>query len=112
MSTSLLNRAFGCRDYRYKSTRYEGRTVIFSVEPKKKMFICPDCKTREVVRKGKRMRKIRGVPIGRKIVWLEVAILRFDCKKCGKRFEVFPPLPNATEATPKAWNDMLAICAK
>lgn len=112
MSTSLLNRAFGCKDYRYKSTKYEGNTVVFSVEPKKKMIVCPDCGSREVVHKGKRTRRIRGVPIGRKIVWLEVTIPRFDCKKCSKRFEVFPPLPNATVAIPKAWNDMLAICAK
>ena len=106
MSTSLLNRVFGCRDYRYKSTKYEDGAVIFSVEPKQKMIVCPECGSREVARKGKRTRRIRSVPIGRKAVWLDVIIPRLDCKKCLKRFEVFPTLPTAIEATPNVWNNM------
>lgn len=112
MSTSLLNRAFGCREYRYKSTKYEGSDVIFTLEPKKKMLVCPFCGSADVVCKGQRTRRIRSVPIGRKAVWLDVSIPRLDCRKCSKRFEVFPPLPTATEVIPKAWNTMRKTCAE
>lgn len=103
MPTTLLNRAFGCRDYRYRSTRYEVGAVIFCVEPKERMLVCPFCGSKEVVRKGRRTRRVRSVPIGRKTVWLDVSIPRLDCRKCSKRFEVFPPLLTAHEATPRAW---------
>lgn len=108
MSTSLLYHAFGCRDYTYKSTRYEEGAVIFAVEPKKRLYRCPDCRSRDVIRKGKRMRRIQSVPIGSKSVWLDVLVPKLRCQQCSKRFEVLPPLPRGIEAIPRAWRDMLS----
>lgn len=111
MSTSLLYHAFGCRDYSYKSTKYENGAVVFGVEPKKKLLRCGHCGSREIIRKGKRHRRIQSMPIGRRRVWLDVTIPRLQCKACSKLSEVFPPLPNATEAIPKVLQDMLSNSA-
>jgi transposase len=44
---------------------------------------CPVCQSRNVVRRGKVHRRFRGIPIGRKPVWILIAIQRMWCLACG-----------------------------
>lgn len=83
MSTSLLYHAFGIRrGYKYTRTIYKGGNIIFVVEPKEHSLQCPLCSSPKVIKKGRSWRMIRTVPIGRKPVFIQVAIQRVQCLCC------------------------------
>jgi transposase len=82
MSTSLLYHAFGLRGYRYRRTQYNDGHVFFTVEMKPDLICCPSCNCRQVVRRGKIERRFRSLPIGRKTVWIVLAIQRVWCSAC------------------------------
>jgi transposase len=44
---------------------------------------CSVCESRNVVQRGKVHRRFRGIPIGRKPVWILMAIQRLWCLACG-----------------------------
>lgn len=101
MSQSLLYHAFGVREgYEYVKTEYlEGR-VEFLLEVKQEKLICPKCGAGPAMRRGKRWRRIRTVPIGLKEVVLVTEVPRCQCRACGHGFEVAPLLPQDTRTTP------------
>jgi transposase len=82
MSTSLLYHGFGIQGYQYKRTEYSGGAVIFTIEHKREELACPHCSSRKVIRRGKVTRRFRTVPIGRKSVWISLAIQRVFCLAC------------------------------
>jgi transposase len=101
MSQSLLYHAFGVRDgYEYVRTDYRHGCVEFTLAVQDKLLVCPQCESREVVRKGKRYRRLQTVPIGFKPVFLRTEVPQCACKSCGKAFEVSPPLPTDMCGTP------------
>jgi transposase len=81
MSTSLLYHMYGLRGYRYKRTFYEGGAVVFEVEPVR--LCCSSCGSRGVIRRGAQVRSWRATPIGRKRVYLSLAVPRVQCRRCG-----------------------------
>ena len=83
MSTSLLYHAFGIHAYEYVRTRQEKGQTFFVVRPKLSRLRCPDCRSRDVTRKGQTVRRFRMVPIGLRRVFLEVPIQRITCAVCG-----------------------------
>ena len=83
MSTSLLYHAFGIRGYKYMNTRYEKGAVIFSIHQPNQQLRCPDCGSHRVIRRGNHVRRFRGVPIGKKSVFIELAVSRVWCLCCG-----------------------------
>ena len=82
MSTSLLYHAFGLRGYRYRRTEYNDGHVFFNVEMKPDLIRCSSCNCRQVVHRGKVERRFRSLPIGRKTVWIILAIQRVWCSAC------------------------------
>jgi len=82
MSTSLLYHGFGLRGYRYRRTEYTNGHVYFTVELKPDQIQCSSCICRQVVRRGKVERRFRSLPIGRKTVWIVLAIQRVWCAAC------------------------------
>jgi len=83
MSTSLLYHAFGIRrGYKYTRTIYKGGSIIFVIEPKEHSLQCPLCSSPKVIRKGRSWRMIRTVPIGKKPVFIRVAVQRVQCLCC------------------------------
>jgi hypothetical protein len=93
VSQSLLYHAFGVREgYQYVRTSYEEGCVKFVIQPRKELFVCPDCGGADVARKGRRWRLLQTVPIGLKPVLLEVEAPKCQCQKRQRRFEVSPPL--------------------
>ena len=89
MSTSLLYHAFDVKGYQYVRTYYEDGTIRFVVEPSR--LRCGACRSVRVIRRGCRWRLLRTLPIGRRAVFLDVAVPRVECKSCGKLAEVDPP---------------------
>jgi transposase len=82
MSTSLLYHGFGLRGYRYIRTEYINGHVYFTVEMKPDQIRCSTCNCRQVVRRGTVERRFRTLPIGRKSVWIVLAIQRVWCTAC------------------------------
>jgi len=71
VSQSLLYHAFGVREgYEYVRTEYRRGTAGFHLTVAPCLMVCPHCQGREIIRKGKRFRRIQTVPIGFKAVFL------------------------------------------
>ena len=103
MSQSLLYHAFGVRKgYEYVGTDYEQGAVRFHLAVKADQFVCPDCKSTNVIRKGGRERSLQTVPIGMKPVFLVTEVPKCECKDCGARFELAPLLPRPMCITPRS----------
>ena len=82
MSTSLIYHAFGAVSYRYLKTEYKEGTIRLHVEKKQKFQRCAVCGAYEVVRKGRIIREIRTLPIGKRPVFLVMHLHRLFCKSC------------------------------
>ena len=82
MSTSLLYHGFGLRGYRYLRTQYINGHIYFTVEMKPDQIRCSICNCRKVIRKGTVERRFRSLPIGKKTVWIVLAIQRVWCSVC------------------------------
>jgi transposase len=101
VNQSLLYHAFGVREgYDYVRTEYHHGTVEFHLAVQSQLLICPHCEGRDVIRRGKRFRRIQTVPIGLKPVFLVTEVPRCQCRACGQVFEVSPPLPRRMSITP------------
>lgn len=83
MSTSLLYHGFGVQGYVYQRTQYLEGEIHFSIIQPDKELRCSDCGSRQVIRKGGRKRRFRGLPIGSRPVWIELKVPRLGCKACG-----------------------------
>lgn len=55
----------------------------FTVEQDPCELVRPECRSRNLVRKGYKKRQFRGLPIGKKSVWIKLAIQRVHCLACG-----------------------------
>ena len=103
MSQSLLYHAFGVREgYEYRRTDYHDGAVQFHLAVKADQLVCPECRSRHVIRKGGRERSLQTVPIGFKPVFLVTEVPKCECKECGAKFEVAPLLPRPMSTTPKS----------
>jgi len=103
MSTSLLYHAFGVRHYRHVRTHYVNGRVVFTLRQNQEMLRCPDCGSRDVVRRGQVVRRFRTVPIGRKPVFLELPMQRVACRVCGVVRQVRLPFADARRSYTRAF---------
>ena len=102
MEDTLLHEIFGVsKSYFSTTTQVKQGGVFVAVEPLDKLFVCPECHSRDVIRKGKRTRRVQTLPIGFHPVYLEVAVPRCQCKTCQSVFEIAPPFAPPTRTTPK-----------
>ena len=112
MSQSLLYHAFGVREgYDYVETLYQDGCIRFVLSVRPEWVVCPACGSQEVNRKGRRFRELRTVPIGLKPVFLVTEVPKCQCARCGKRFEVSPPLPRRMSATRTGSKALSTDCA-
>ena len=82
MSTSLLYHGFGLIGYTYVKTAYEEGKVIFTIKHKRDKLHCPACGSRDLILRGCSPRRFRMVPIGSKVIFLELDTQRVACKRC------------------------------
>lgn len=83
MSTSFLYHSSNIQGVTYQSTSYEENRIIFKVEPKPSLFVCPCCASKNVVRNGGRARLIRNLQFGRKVTYIQIFQPRLRCRACG-----------------------------
>lgn len=103
MSTSLMYHAFGIRGYTHVRTEYVGGAVHFHIAEPAERRRCPRCRGRHVISRGSATRTLRGVPIGRKPVWITLEIARVQCKRCGALRQVEVPLAEGQRSYTKAF---------
>ena len=84
MSSSLLYRAFGIREYRYEATNFEEGQVVFTVVPRKQPDCCPACGSTQIQLRGQKERQWQTVPIGGKPVLVRMRVPRISCGSCGR----------------------------
>jgi len=82
MSTSLLYHGFGLVGYTYVRTAYEEGKVIFTIRHKRDKLHCPECGSRDLILRGYSSRRFRMVPIGSKVIFLDLDVQRVACKRC------------------------------
>lgn len=100
MDESLLREIFGVpKSYSSKGSEIRHGGVFVALEPKEELLVCPACGGKEVIRKGRRTRRIQTLPIGFHPVFLEVEVPRCQCKACQKIFEIAPPFAQPTRTT-------------
>lgn len=84
MSTSLLYHLWGVRGYDHVATFFREGAVVFRIEHKpSEVFRCAACGSPEVVRRGKALRRWRSLPVGFKVVLIEMEVQRVGCRDCG-----------------------------
>jgi transposase len=64
-------------------TEYAEGEVVFTIEQTRESYACPVCGSADVIGRGQNCRRFRTVPIGRKLVYLSLAIPRVECRCCG-----------------------------
>ena len=84
MSTSLLYRGFGIREYRYVKTSFEEGQVTFTVVPRARPECCPECGSKDIQLRGRKEREWQTIPIGGKRVFVRTGIPRISCNSCGR----------------------------
>jgi transposase len=84
MSDDLLYPMWGIRGYRVvEFEMVDEVTALVSLEALPSELRCSACRSRDVVRKGKKLRLFKGTPVGGRRVYFEVAIPRVRCNACG-----------------------------
>ena len=82
MSTSFLYHGFGLVGYNYVRTQYVGGKIIFTIERKREKICCSFCGSRNVVFRGSTTRRFRTVPVGPKVVFIDLEVQRVGCRHC------------------------------
>lgn len=84
MSTSLLYHAWGLRGYRHQRFDYRDGALHLVVAQNPDTLCCSHCGSSAVMRAGTVERSFRGLPVGGKPVWIELAVPRLWCAACSK----------------------------
>ena len=83
MSSTLLYRAFGFRQYQCLRTTTDNGILTLHLKQDPQHDRCSHCQSPDVIRHGAEERSIRTVPIGGKPVELRLPVPRLGCPKCG-----------------------------
>jgi transposase len=84
MSSTLLYRAFGFRQYRCTRTTTADGVLTLHLVQDPKHDRCSYCQSPDVIRHGAEARTVRTVPIGGKAVELRLPVPRLGCRNCGR----------------------------
>lgn len=82
MSTSLLYHAWGLRGYDHDGTDYQNGMIFFKIHQPRERLRCPTCRSEDVMAQGTVVRLFRTLPIGRKVVHVQLPVARVRCFAC------------------------------
>lgn len=93
MSTSLMYHTQGIKGFQHVSYKYEQDKVIQRIE--RNEFYCSECGSYNITLNSPHVRRIQGVPTGRKNLFFELEVHIVYCKDCkGRKTEELDFLPN------------------
>jgi transposase len=84
MSSTLLYRAFGFRQYRCERTTTRDGVLTLHLVQDPEHDRCSYCQSPDVIRHGAEDRTVRTVPIGGRPVELRLPVPRLGCRTCGR----------------------------
>lgn len=84
MSTSLLYHGFGIRGYFHVHSKFQKGQILFQIKHDFWKLQCPDCKSRDFIKRGTIKRRFKTLPIGKKEVLIELPVQRIECLSCQK----------------------------
>ena len=84
MSSTLLYRAFGFRQYHCERTTTNDGVITLDLVQDPKHDRCSHCQSPDVIRHGAEVRTFRTVPIGNHPVELRLPVPRLGCRQCGR----------------------------
>jgi transposase len=82
MSTSLMFHALGVKGFQLQRTDFSSGEITFHLSQDPLNLRCPICRSSKVLRRGKRKRRIRSVPIGSKMTFISFQHQRVACLEC------------------------------
>ena len=82
MSTSLLYHALNIVGYRYRSTEYVGKEIIFTIEQDPGSLQCACCGSRKVSKRGATWRRFLAPGFAFKRIVIRLAVPRVECRVC------------------------------
>lgn len=82
-SQQWLYPIFRFQGYRVTKVEPDERILMLHVEPQPHRICCPQCRSREVIRRGEQVRWFRNVPVGSECTWLIATLPRVECRACG-----------------------------
>lgn len=73
------------RVYGYRPIQFETdeHCLRLHIEPQPHQVRCPQCRSRDVIRRGEQIRGLRNLPVGGIVSWLIIKIPRVECSACG-----------------------------
>lgn len=83
MSHQWLYPIFRFRGYRVTRIETDERRLLLHVEPQPHRVCCPQCGSREVIRRGEQVRWFRNLPVGADCTWIIANLPRVECRSCG-----------------------------
>jgi transposase len=83
VSTTLLYHAFGIQGYQHVRTEHEHGRTVFVIGQRPGELRCPKCGSWQVIRRGTFLRRFRSLPIGGRLVMIELPVQRVECRACG-----------------------------
>ena len=103
MSTALLYHGWGILNCKYLSSTYKQGTVKFKISVGDRLICCPICKSRNLLHKGKVNRQLKTLPIGSKVVSIELDVPRIHCLNCQVTRQIKLPFARAHSRTTNAF---------
>jgi transposase len=81
-SQQWLYPIFQFRGYRVTKVETDERRLLLHVEPQPHKVCCPECGSRDVIRRGQQVRWFRNLPVGEDCTWLIATLPRVECRAC------------------------------
>jgi len=96
MSTSLWYHGFGIRGrgWRHCHTKFSEGVVVATVEQDDSYFACPACHSRNVIRQGTVIRRLRAGNFNSKAFYVEAVVQRVKCRECDAVRQMSIPFAN------------------
>ena len=82
MSTSLLYHVLNIVGYRYRSTEYVGKEIIFTIEQDPSTLRCSRCGSRKISKRGATWRRFLAPGWAFKRIVIRMAVQRVECHGC------------------------------
>lgn len=94
MSTTVLYHVHGIRGYEHRATKVVKGGIEYHIEQPKEKCVCPCCKSKNIILKGKKERSFLSAPSGSKKVMIVLRVQRVYCLECKLTRQVSIPFAN------------------
>lgn len=94
-SQQWLYPIFRFHGYRVTKCETDEHRLLLHVEPQPHRVCCPECGSRDVIRRGEKIRWFRNLPVGADCTWLIATLPRVECRGCRVVRQISPGLAEA-----------------